>query len=124
GCVSDPEGNGLIETPGLASVQGLPRRFMIAPGSNPPPAALKNPSFASRISSEAVQPIDAKSTATTPFSAAWPAVNGFVIDPKLLRRPPASAATMPRAFATFLASSFMSLAQAAALPNDPNVPVE
>src|SRR2546427_7262072 len=89
GCVSEPEGKGLIETPGLVNVQGLPSRFMIAFGSNPPPAALNQPSFASRISSDAVQPIEARSAATTPFSAAWPAVNGFGMDPKLLRRPTA-----------------------------------
>src|SRR6266566_279400 len=124
GRVSEPEGKGLIDTPGSANVHGLPRRFIIASGSNPPPAALNQPSFASRISSEAVQPIEARSAATTPFSAACPAVNGFVMDPKLLRRPAACAPAIPSALAMRLVSSFSSFAHAAAPPNDPSVPVE
>ena len=39
GCDSEPDGCGLIETPGEANVQGLPSRPTIAPGSKPPPAA-------------------------------------------------------------------------------------
>jgi len=46
------------------------------------------------------------------------------MEPKLLRRPAAWAAAIPKAFAVRFASSFSSFAQAAVLPNDPSVPVE
>ena len=102
GCVSEPEGYGLMETPGEANVQGLPRRSTIAAGSKPPPAAWKNPNWASRMLGAAVQPRAARSAATTPASAACPAWNGLVMEPKFSRRPPASAAAMPRACAVFV----------------------
>src|SRR5258706_4866197 len=122
GCDNDPDGCGLMETPGDASAQGLVRRPTIASGSKPPPAAWKKPSGASKMLSEAVHPSAARSTATVPFSAACPAWKGFVMEPKLFRNPPPSVATTPSAYCGCSTFSPRNLVQAAALPNDPHVP--
>ena len=75
GCVSEPDGCGLIETPGLSNVHGAPG--VNADGSKPPPAALKNPRRDSRMLLAAVKPRFAIDAASRPLSAARPAWNGW-----------------------------------------------
>src|SRR5690242_3088879 len=114
-----PQGNSLIKTPDETKVQGFPSLPMIALGSNPPPAAEKYPAAPSRMLVAAVQPSAARSAATTPFSAACPAVKGLLMVPKFSRTPLASAPTTPKAYSVSSTLRPRSLAQAAALANDP-----
>ena len=123
GCVSDPEGCGLIETPGRAKcprVSELVRRSPSDRSRRPLPgksrAAL--PESARRPSSRA-PPISA---ATTPDSAARPAWNGFVMVPKFSRSPAASLAAIPNARSVWLRSRPSSFAAAAAAPIAPHGP--
>jgi hypothetical protein len=122
GWVSEPEGKGLIETPGSWKVQGLPNLPAMAAGAKLPPAAWKKPLGASRICSLAVHPSAARSAATTPASAAWPAWNGFDMVPKFSRSSPDWLAAMPNARRVRSASKPRSFASAATDPKTPNGP--
>src|SRR5438128_12699503 len=87
GWLRDPQGYGLIDTPGVTIAYGLPSDGTSRSSSTPPPNTWKNPHCPSRPSSPPVNPRDTSSAATTPFSAARAECSGLVIDPKLTRTP-------------------------------------
>src|SRR3546814_18614766 len=87
GWVSEPEGCGLMETPGCSKVQGAPSLPAMDFTSQPPPAALQQTRRASRNLSVAVQPYPANGRATTPLSTERPTGNGLVTVPTFPRHP-------------------------------------
>src|SRR5215467_1153920 len=123
GCVSEPLGCGLIDTPGDAKVHGAPSLPSIVSALYPPPAARKNPRSASRAIGEAVKPSAASSAATTPLSAARPAWKGLVIVPQFSRNPAACVAPRLNARRVASRSRPRTFAAPAAAPIAPHVAV-
>src|SRR5262252_2560805 len=117
GWLKEPHGYGLNDEPGLTIVYGFPRTGISRSRSTPPPNTWKNPHCPSRPSSPPVNPRDASSAATTPFSAARAECSGLVIDPKFTRTPLDMLDAIVSMWRTCGAGRLMSFAAAAAPAN-------
>src|SRR5450756_162754 len=78
--------------------QVFPRPSPTLASDTPPPSTAKKPQAPSRALRSARYPLLANRAAKTPFSAARPTCNGFVMVPKLQRIPAAKLAAIPSPF--------------------------